>query len=95
MTKADGSLDLLQWECGVPGKAGGLWEGGLYKCTLKFPPTYPMSPPQCLFNPPLPHPNIYTSGNVCLSILGYDWRPSITLRQVFPSFPGPDVAEYR
>jgi hypothetical protein len=26
-------------------------------------------PPKCMFKPVLPHPNIYPSGTVCLSIL--------------------------
>jgi ubiquitin-conjugating enzyme E2 I len=72
----------MTWECGVPGRSGGLWDGGLYTCALRFPPSYPMSPPTCTFTPSLPHPNVFTSGAVCLSILSYDWRPSITLKQV-------------
>lgn len=38
---ADGSLDMMTWECGVPGKRGTLWEGGLYKLLMKFPQNYP------------------------------------------------------
>ena len=32
----------------------------------------------------LPHPNIYPSGTVCLSILNEeeDWKPSITIKQI-------------
>lgn len=28
------------------------------------------------------HPNIFPSGTVCLSILGDDWKPSITVKQI-------------
>ena len=28
---ADGTLNLLNWECGIPGKTGTSWEGGLFK----------------------------------------------------------------
>lgn len=36
------------------------------------------------FTPPLPHPNIYPSGNVCLSILNEeeDWKPSISISDI-------------
>ncbi|KAI6005874.1 ubiquitin-conjugating enzyme 9 [Pisolithus albus] len=34
---ADGSMNLLEWEVGIPGKAGTPWEGGLYKLTMTFP----------------------------------------------------------
>jgi ubiquitin-conjugating enzyme E2 I len=81
---ADGVLDLLRWEAGVPGRAGGLWEGGLYHMTMTFTEEYPSRPPKCQFKPVLFHPNIYPSGTVCLSILNEekDWRPSITIRQI-------------
>lgn len=30
-------LDLKRWECGIPGKAQTLWEGGLFKLDVTFP----------------------------------------------------------
>ena len=82
---ADGSgMDLMKWEAGIPGKAGGLWEGGLYNMTIQFTEDYPSRPPKCQFKPVLFHPNVYPSGTVCLSILNEekDWRPSITIKQI-------------
>ena len=32
-----GVLDLKKWECGIPGKAKTLWEGGLFKLDMTFP----------------------------------------------------------
>jgi ubiquitin-conjugating enzyme E2 I len=32
-----GVLDLRKWECGIPGKAKTLWEGGLFKLDVTFP----------------------------------------------------------
>jgi hypothetical protein len=34
---SDGSLDLMKWEAGIPGKAGTPWEHGLFKLSLLFP----------------------------------------------------------
>jgi hypothetical protein len=28
---------MKKWECGIPGKAGTLWDGGLFKLDLIFP----------------------------------------------------------
>ncbi|KAI9316698.1 SUMO-conjugating enzyme ubc9 [Dichotomocladium elegans] len=80
----DGSLDLMQWTCGIPGKEGTPWEQGIYKITMSFPEDYPSKPPKCKFTPPLFHPNVYPSGTVCLSILNEDegWKPAITLKQI-------------
>lgn len=32
-----GALDLKRWECGIPGKAKTMWEGGLFKLDVIFP----------------------------------------------------------
>ncbi|CEQ41523.1 SPOSA6832_03263 [Sporobolomyces salmonicolor] len=45
------------------------FEGGVFQAELKFPRDYPLSPPKMKFDPPLFHPNIYASGDVCISIL--------------------------
>lgn len=36
------------------------------------------------FKPVLPHPNVYPSGTVCLSILNEeeDWKPVISIKQI-------------
>ncbi|RDH34181.1 ubiquitin-conjugating enzyme/RWD-like protein [Aspergillus welwitschiae] len=79
-----GTLDLKRWECGIPGKAQTLWEGGLFKLDVTFPDEYPTKPPKCKFVPPLFHPNVYPSGTVCLSILNEEeaWKPAITIKQI-------------
>jgi ubiquitin-conjugating enzyme E2 I len=66
------------------GRVGTDWEGGVFKLKLHFPAEYPQKPPVCTFTPPLFHPNVYTDGQVCLSIVNEDedWKPSITLKQI-------------
>ncbi|KAJ3305168.1 E2 SUMO-conjugating protein ubc9 [Kappamyces sp. JEL0829] len=32
---ANGDLNLRVWQVGIPGKAGSLWEGGVYKVKMK------------------------------------------------------------
>ncbi|GLH11285.1 SUMO-conjugating enzyme UBC9 [Gryllus bimaculatus] len=80
----DGSLNLMSWECAIPGKKSTPWEGGQYKLRMIFKDDYPSSPPKCKFEPPLFHPNVYPSGTVCLSLLDEekDWRPAITIKQI-------------
>ncbi|XP_075118025.1 SUMO-conjugating enzyme UBC9-B-like [Leptodactylus fuscus] len=80
----DGTLSLLTWECGIPGKDGTPWEGGLYRLRLYFEDCYPTLGPRCVFDPPLFHPNIYVSGIVCLSLLESrrGWRPTLSLTEI-------------
>jgi ubiquitin-conjugating enzyme E2 I len=60
---------MMVWTCGIPGKSGTPWEGGLYKIEMNFTEDYPSKPPQCKFKPVIFHPNVYPSGRICLSIL--------------------------
>ncbi|KAL1500255.1 hypothetical protein AB1Y20_012923 [Prymnesium parvum] len=81
---ADGSQDMMLWDCVIPGKKDTIWEGGMYKLIMEFTDEYPAKPPKCKFCPPLFHPNVYPSGTVCLSILNEekDWKASITIKQI-------------
>lgn len=37
---------------------------------MTFPPTYPHMPPKLVFQAPIPfHPNVYPTGELCISIL--------------------------
>ncbi|CAI2380647.1 unnamed protein product [Moneuplotes crassus] len=80
----DGNLTLNHWICIIPGKKGGLWEGGNFVLHMTFPEEYPNKAPKCQFAPVLFHPNVYPSGTVCLSILNEDedWMPSISIKEI-------------
>lgn len=83
-TAPDNSVDLMNWECGIPGKEGTPWESGLYRVAVHFTDDYPIAPPQCLFKPVIFHPNVFSSGHICLSILKPEggWAPSIGIKDV-------------
>lgn len=77
-------MKMTQWKCEIPGPKDTVWEGGVYRLYMDFPQDYPLKPPRCYFDPILPHPNIYPSGTVCLSILNEDedWKPSLTIKNI-------------
>ncbi|KAM0888353.1 hypothetical protein ACQ4PT_028400 [Festuca glaucescens] len=81
-TLPDGSVNLMIWQCVIPGKKGTDWEGGYFPLTLSFDDNYPSTSPVCKFPAGFFHINVYDSGLVCLSILGDGWKPSITVKQV-------------
>lgn len=61
-----------------------IYAGDTYKLRVQFPPDYPTSPPSVYFVPPhMPrHEHVYTNGDICLSLLGKDWRPIMTAQSV-------------
>ncbi|KAH8325900.1 hypothetical protein KR067_009749, partial [Drosophila pandora] len=76
---SDGTLNLMVWQCAVPGRKCTPLEACQYKLKIFFPVDYPEEPPVCKFVPALLHPNIFPSGIVCHSIL---WHPDMTLEQI-------------
>lgn len=61
--------DIYVWEIGIVGPPDTIYQGGYFLATMKFPQDYPFNPPDFRFNTALWHPNIYTDGRVCISIL--------------------------
>ena len=49
-TGADGAVNLLRWECQIPGRKDTLWADGFYPLTMEFSEDYPSRPPKCKFN---------------------------------------------
>lgn len=80
----DGTLNLMIWECSIPGKSGTPWAAGYYKLHMLFKEDFPISPPKCIFDKPLFHPNIHTSGEFDLPLLNEkkDWTPTITIENI-------------
>ncbi|OUC40248.1 ubiquitin--protein ligase [Trichinella nativa] len=80
----NGKKDFSEWMCGFPGRNGTLWEGALLKLRVTFPSNYPVEPPAFIFDPPIPHPNVYPNGYVSLSILyPTNWKQRTTVSQLF------------
>ncbi|CAD6575432.1 MAG: Ubiquitin-conjugating enzyme E2 7 [Cyphobasidiales sp. Tagirdzhanova-0007] len=61
--------NFFEWEAFIKGPDETPFEGGIFIAKLSFPKDYPLNPPKMRFDPPILHPNIYTDGNVCISIL--------------------------
>jgi len=45
----DGSFNMYRWQCGIPGKPGTIWEGGIFPLICEFSEEYPSRPPKCKF----------------------------------------------
>ena len=83
----------------IIGPDGTLYEGGFFKARLKFPKDFPNMPPEMTFTSDMWHPNVYSDGKVCISILhppGTDamndqetaeerWRPILGVEQIIVS----------
>ncbi len=78
------------------GPEGSPYQGGLFFLDIKFSLDYPFTPPKCTFKTKVYHPNINSSGGICLDILKNQWSPALTITKVLLSIssllsdPNPD-----
>lgn len=71
------------WIITMTGAPNTIYEGETYKLRVQFPKDYPIVPPSVYFLPPTPqHEHVYTNGDICLSLLGKDWRPTMTAQSI-------------
>lgn len=72
------------WIVTMEGAANTIYEGETFKLRIAFPAQYPQVPPSVYFLPPhIPvHEHVYTNGDICLSLLGKDWRPTMTAQSI-------------
>ncbi|CAO1419398.1 unnamed protein product [Diamesa hyperborea] len=61
--------NFFEWDALITGPADTAFEGGIFPAKLIFPTDYPLSPPKMRFTCEMFHPNIFTDGRVCISIL--------------------------
>lgn len=91
----EGAELLDEWDIYIDGQPGTLYGGYRIHARMHFPPQYPYQPPSFAFISPIYHPNVYTDGKICISILHTDqdeiidsdianctWTPGLNVRTV-------------
>lgn len=88
--------DLYIWEGCIFGPEDSPFHGGVFNLSIQFPVDYPFRPPHVKFITKIYHPNINSSGLICLDILKTQWSPALTISKVLLSItslltdPNPD-----
>jgi ubiquitin-conjugating enzyme E2 D/E len=88
--------DIYVWEGMIFGPDDSPFVGGVFKLRIQFPADYPFKPPSVNFTTKIFHPNINSSGLICLDILKDKWSPALTISKVLLSIcsllsdPNPD-----
>ncbi|XP_027369013.1 ubiquitin-conjugating enzyme E2 30-like isoform X2 [Abrus precatorius] len=90
------SDDMFRWQASIVGPADSPYAGGVFLVSIHFPQDYPFKPPKVSFRTKVYHPNINSSGSICLDILKDQWSPALTISKVLLSIcslltdPNPD-----
>ena len=76
------SDDIFRWQATLMGPIDTPYEGGVFFLNIDFPQDYPYKPPRIRFDTKIFHPNINSSGGICLDILKEQWSPALTISKV-------------
>ena len=60
---------FLSKDIEVTGPEDSPYEGGVFELMLSLPTRYPFEPPKLRFITPIYHPNIDSTGRICLDLL--------------------------
>jgi ubiquitin-conjugating enzyme E2 W len=76
--------NIRVWVVTMVGANNTIYEGEVYKLRISFPSQYPAVPPSVYFlKGYIPkHEHVYTNGDICLSLLGKGWRPTMTAQSI-------------
>jgi ubiquitin-conjugating enzyme E2 D/E len=77
--------NLFEWNAIILGPIGTPYEGGVFNLNIHIPTNYPFKPPIVIFKTKIYHPNINSSGNICLDILKSQWSPALTITKILLS----------
>lgn len=77
--------NIYSWTAQIYGPGDTPYEGGVFKLNIVYPKDYPFKPPKINFITKVYHPNIDTSGNICLDILKDKWSPALTISKILLS----------
>ena len=71
--------NIRSWVISIRGANDTIYAGESFKLKIVFPKDYPSKPPSVYFLKPTPkHVHVYSNGDICLNLLGRDWRPTMT-----------------
>ena len=85
------SDDLLRWRAMIVGPPDSPYEGGYFHMDIHFPSGYPFVAPRISFRTRIFHPNISSSGAICLDTLKDQWSPALTVSKVLLSLCSPSA----
>ena len=74
--------DMFKWDASLTGPENSPYEGGTFNLSMEFPKDYPFKPPKVEFTTKVYHPNVKSTGTICLDILKDAWSPDISVSQI-------------
>ena len=79
------SADKIYRNAVIIGPADTPFEDGTFRLVMQFEEAYPNKPPGVKFVSTMFHPNVYSTGELCLDILQNRWSPTYDVAAILTS----------
>lgn len=95
LTSEDNMLDVTGI---VEGPEGTPYAGGYFRVKFKFTDEFPAAPPKCWLATKIFHPNVSTTGEICVNTLKKDWKSTYGIGHILVTvkclliYPNPESA---
>ncbi|KAF5383946.1 hypothetical protein D9757_007377 [Collybiopsis confluens] len=82
----------------IQGPEGTPYAGGYFRVKFLFTPEFPASPPKCTLLTKIFHPNVSSSGEICVNTLKRDWKSTYGIEHILVTvkclliYPNPESA---
>ncbi|KAI0288649.1 ubiquitin-conjugating enzyme/RWD-like protein [Russula brevipes] len=82
----------------IQGPEGTPYQGGYFRVKFEFTEEFPAAPPKCWFATKIFHPNVSSTGEICVNTLKKDWKSSYGIGHILVTikclliYPNPDSA---
>ncbi|KAM6493256.1 Ubiquitin-conjugating enzyme/RWD-like protein [Amanita muscaria] len=82
----------------IQGPEGTPYSGGYFKIKFRFTDEFPAAPPKCWFATKIFHPNVSSSGEICVNTLKKDWKSTYGISHILVTvkclliYPNPESA---
>lgn len=77
--------NMRHWLVVVEGSPDTPFQKGKFILDVQFTDSYPYQPPRVYFRSKMFHPNVGTSGNICVDILNSNWSPALKTEHLIRS----------
>lgn len=77
--------NMYCWNAIITGPEDTPYAGGIFRLKMEFPPDYPFRPPKIRFITKVYHPNINSTGSICLDTLKDKWSPALNANKALLS----------
>ena len=72
----------MKWTAMIMGPENSPYENGVFNVRLTFPAEYPFKPPKVLFTTKIYHPNIKSTGEICMDSINENWSPTCNVKYI-------------